>query len=92
MKAPDIIYLQVCGDCPGHDCKNCKFEDLEDNVTWCKDRIFQRDKEYISKETLMEWLLLAKEETTIGICEYDKGEENGRMDVIYFLTNQINSL
>ena len=40
MKAPEKIYLQVCGDCKDNDCKNCKFEDLEDNVTWCKDEIF----------------------------------------------------
>ena len=46
MKAnevPDKIYLQVCGDCNANDCDNCKFEDLEDNVTWCKDRIFSKD-------------------------------------------------
>ena len=53
--APDKIYLQVCGDCPKVDCKNCKFEDLEDNVTWCKDRIFDLDVEYIRKDALLEW-------------------------------------
>ena len=31
--APEKIYLQVCGDCPHTDCDNCKFEDLEDNIT-----------------------------------------------------------
>lgn len=56
MKAPDKIYLQVCGECPEEDCKNCKFEDLEDNVTWCKDRIFKKDIEYIRKDALLEWL------------------------------------
>jgi len=55
MNAPDKIYLQVCGDCPKVDCKNCKFEDLEDNVTWCKDRIFDLDVEYIRKDALLEW-------------------------------------
>ena len=53
--APDKIYLQVCGDCPKVDCKNCKFEDLEDNVTWCKERIFDQDVEYIRKDALLEW-------------------------------------
>ena len=53
--APDKIYLQVCGECPEEDCKNCKFEDLEDNVTWCKDRIYKKDVEYIRKDALMEW-------------------------------------
>ena len=52
--APDKIYLQVCGDCPKVDCKNCKFEDLEDNVTWCKERIFDQDVEYIRKDALLE--------------------------------------
>ena len=45
-KAPEKIYLQVCGDCNANDCENCKFEDLEDNVTWCKDKIFDKDIEY----------------------------------------------
>lgn len=47
MKSPEKIYLQVCGDCNDNDCKNCKFEDLEGNVTWCKDKIFEKDVEYI---------------------------------------------
>lgn len=55
MKIPDKIYLQVCGDCPEEDCENCEFSKLEDNVTWCKDSIFEKDKEYISKDTLLEW-------------------------------------
>ena len=33
-------------DCQDDECDNCKFEDLEDNITWCKDRIFQKDIEY----------------------------------------------
>ena len=56
MKTPDKIYLQVCGECTEEDCKNCKFEDLEDNVTWCKDRIYKNDIEYIRKDALLEWL------------------------------------
>jgi len=46
MKAPDKIYLQVCGDCNDNECEHCKFEELEDNITWCKDRIFEKDVEY----------------------------------------------
>ena len=46
MEAPEKIYLQVCGDCPQTDCDNCKFEEMEDNVTWCKDKIFDKDIEY----------------------------------------------
>ena len=57
MKAnevPDKIYLQVCGDCNANDCDNCKFEDLEDNVTWCKDRIFSKDIEYTRTDAFLE--------------------------------------
>ena len=52
--APEKIYLQVCGDCNDNDCKNCKFEDLEDNVTWCKDKIFEKDIEYIRTDVFIE--------------------------------------
>ena len=51
--APEKIYLQVCGDCNDNDCKNCKFEDLEDNVTWCKDKIFEKDIEYIRTDVFI---------------------------------------
>ena len=54
MNAPKKIYLQVCVDCEIHDCDNCFFEDLEDNVTWSKDRIFSRDIEYIRKDAFIE--------------------------------------
>ena len=46
MEAPEKIYLQICGECKDNDCKNCKFEDLEENVTHCKDKIFDNDIEY----------------------------------------------
>lgn len=54
MKAPDKIYLQICGDCNDNDCENCKFEDLEDNATWCKDKIFNKDIEYTRTDTFIE--------------------------------------
>lgn len=53
-EAPEKIYLQVCGDCPQTDCESCKFEDLEDNVTWCKDKIFKNDIEYIRADAFIE--------------------------------------
>jgi len=60
METPEKIYLQVCGDCNANDCDNCKFEDLEDNVTWWKDKIFDDDIEYIRKDAFIkkacEWL------------------------------------
>ena len=54
MKAPEKIYLQVCGDCPSVDCPHCKFEDLEDNITWCKDKIFEKDIEYTRTDAFIE--------------------------------------
>lgn len=53
MKAPDKIYLQVCGDCPQTDCVTCKFEDLE-GVTWNEDRIFPKDVEYTRTDAIIE--------------------------------------
>lgn len=52
--APEKIYLQVCGDCPQTDCESCKFEDFEDNITWCKDRIFPKDIEYTRTDAFIE--------------------------------------
>lgn len=54
MEAPKKIYLQVCGDCPAVDCHNCKFEDLEDNITWCRDKIFGRDVKYTRTDAFIE--------------------------------------
>ncbi len=53
-EAPEKIYLQVCGDCNQADCENCKFEDFEDNVTWCKDKIFDKDIEYTRTDAFIE--------------------------------------
>ena len=53
-EAPKKIYLQVCGDCNDNDCVNCKFEDVEDNVTWCKDKIFEEDIEYTRTDAFIE--------------------------------------
>ena len=52
--APEKIYLQVCGDCNANDCENCKFEDLEENITWCKDKIFVKDIEYTRTDAFIE--------------------------------------
>ena len=54
MKAPEKIYLQICGNCNDNDCENCKFEDLEDNVTWCKEKIFDKDIEYVRTDAFIE--------------------------------------
>lgn len=73
MEAPEKIYLQVCGDCPLSDCADCKFEDLEDNVTWSKDRIFPKDIEYTRTDAIIdkavEWL--KEQEEMVGISFQD---------------------
>ena len=69
---PDKIYLQVCGDCNANDCENCKFEDLEDNVTWCKDKIFDKDIEYVRTDVFVKralsWIKYNNEN---GGCLFD---------------------
>lgn len=85
MKAPEKIYLQICGDCNDNDCENCKFEDLEDNVTWSKDKIFDKDVEYTRTDAFVEkaceWLKnnlqgIAGGSIYIGdFRNYMKGEE-----------------
>lgn len=47
---------------------------------------------YIDAEKLIAEIERLKEETPIGICEYDKGEENGRMEVLTSLQSTIDSL
>ena len=46
---------------------------------------------YIDAEKLISEIERLKEETPIGICEYDKGEENGRMEVLTSLRTTIDS-
>lgn len=70
--APEKIYLQVCGDCNVNDCENCKFDDLEDNVTWCKDKIFDKDIEYTRTDAFIakawEWV----EDNILSSSQQDK--------------------
>ena len=68
MKAPDKIYLQVCGDCPQTDCVTCKFDDLE-GVTWNKDRIFPKDVEYTRTDAFIEKAIswLKEQNEMIGV-------------------------
>lgn len=47
---------------------------------------------YIDADKLIAEIDRLKEETPIGICEYDKGVENGRMEVITSLQSTIDSL
>lgn len=49
-------------------------------------------RKYIDAEKLIAEIERLKEETNIGICEYDKGEENGRFEVLNHLLSTITSL
>lgn len=55
MNTPEVIYLQVCGECQDNDCENCNFDDLAE-ITWCKDRINDNDVVYFSEEHVREVL------------------------------------
>lgn len=46
----------------------------------------------MARAELIALLDAEKEETSIGLCEYDAGHENGRMEVIMSLTEKIKAL
>ena len=81
MKAPDKIYLQACGDCPGFDsCQSCKFDDLEE-VTWSEEKVWEKDIPYIRKDALTEYIserkkyyrgLIPAEGAVTFICAYEE--------------------
>ena len=77
MDAPEKIYLQVCGDCPQSECDNCKFEDLEDSITWCKDKIFKKDIEYIRTDAFIEKIIgWIDYNNRNGGCNFDGWEKD----------------
>ena len=83
-EAPEKIYLQICGNCNDNDCEHCKFEDLEDDVTWSKDKIFDKDVEYTRTDAIIEkaekWLnenqkgWILDDEDITEFINYMKGE------------------
>lgn len=75
MKAPDKIYLQTCGDCPGLECESCQFQDLVE-VSWCEDKIFDTDKEYIRKDIVDETIQTAEDHA------YFAGKEKLREELL----------
>ena len=48
--------------------------------------------EYIRKDVMLSLLEQEKEDTGIGLCEYDAGHENCRMELIASLTDKLNKL
>ena len=81
MKTPEKIYLQACGDCKDNDCENCKFENLEE-ITWCRDRVFEKDFEYTLTDAFIEkaceWLKECAEHY-YGV----EGEYSDKVDLIF---------
>ena len=61
MIPPKKIYLQTCMECLYTDgsypseCNECEFDNLAE-VSWCKDKIFTSDEEYVRLEDAMKWL------------------------------------
>ena len=67
IKAPERIYLQVCGDCTINNretCEQCQLDNPIDpeSVTWCKDRIFPNDVEYVRADVLARVYQLLKDQ------------------------------
>lgn len=51
MKTPKVIYLQQCGTCKDNECDKCNFDELNE-VTWCKDKVFESDTAYFSEDAV----------------------------------------
>lgn len=51
-----------------------------------------QDTAYVRIDALIDILNEEKDKTIIGICEYDTGLENGRMEVIEALLQKIKAL
>jgi len=55
-KAPQVIYLQACGDCD-YDCGTCEEPFApEEEVTWCEDKINNSDIKYIREDHIEAYL------------------------------------
>lgn len=83
MKAPDVIYLH-------------KIRDEESSgyyIQWFYSRArLVPSEEYIRKDALLEWAKEMKEQVSIGLNEYDMGEENGKAEMLNKLIEIIQSL
>jgi len=63
-----------------------------DNAVLRTEKMLYNDIAYIRKDALLEWAKKQKEETSIGLSEYDAGYNNGRMEITNALIEQIKSL
>lgn len=97
MKAPDIIYLQTCGDCRNHElcpkeCESCDFDQLAE-VTWSKDKIFDTDKAYFSEENIRNVLkTVVDDANTLIDCSKRSAVFTSKIDVKMYIPHVINLL
>jgi hypothetical protein len=85
IKAPERIYLQVCGDCTINDRETCE-QCCKDNpisggreVTWCVDKVFDNDVTYIRAD-------IAKQKTPNALSK------ESVLNEIYQLEDMVSSL
>ena len=93
MKAPDKIYLQTCGNCEFYnschkECEVCEFKNLAE-VTWSEDRVFETDREYISKDAILDIL---RKEHERAKSEPISGISNGELFLASHLIDKIGML
>lgn len=81
MEGPTKVYVEL-------DVYGCAH--MVHGLPWAKD-LFD-NIEYVRKDVVMDMLLKEKEETSIGLNEWENGLENGRMEVANSLIDKINAL
>lgn len=95
IKAPERIYLQVCGDCNINDRETCE-QCCKDNpigvgreVTWCVDKVFDNDVTYIRADKVYNHCLKVDMKKFYNPVKLTKDEV---LTVIYNLEDMISSL
>lgn len=91
---PEKIYLQVCGDCSltdKNECAQCQKDNPinEREITWCRDKIFDKDVEYIRSDKVYNHCLKVDMKKLYNPVKLTKDEV---LTVIYNLEDMISSL
>lgn len=92
--APEKIYLQICGDCTINDretCEQCQIDNPinEREITWCRDKIFDKDVEYIRSDKLYNHCLKVDMKKFYNPVKLTKDEV---LNTIYQLEDMVSSL
>ena len=82
MAAPDKIYI---AETPNKLIEIWSEEPIEPKP-------YITEHEYIRKGALLGWAKAEKEKCSIGLSEYDMGEENGKIEILDGLIDKLNSL